>query len=70
MYAHRTYSRWYWFKWRIAGRFHPEKVVTEWYRQDCPPDAQFDASALTITERVGWAISKWLRECSRRTVDA
>jgi hypothetical protein len=63
-----TYSRWYWFKWRLAGLVHPESVVAAWYAQDCPPSDRFDASSLSRRERVGWAISKWLRECKKRAV--
>lgn len=62
----RTYSRWYWFKWRLSRRLHltPKRVTEAWYEQDCP--SVLDVSFLTRAERLRWALDMWLRECNRR----
>lgn len=63
----RTYSRWYWFKWRIATRFFPTPpaVPDAWYAQDCPPWHLFVCPRLTLRERINWTFDKWLRECHK-----
>lgn len=59
----RMYSRWYWFKWRLAKPFHPASVTDAWYSQGCPE--VLDTTAISRLDLLRWRIDRWLRECAR-----
>jgi hypothetical protein len=53
------YSRWFWFRWRIAGVIHPQAVVDLWYAQDCPSALSLDGFSRFVRVRL-W-VSRTLR---------